>query len=199
MSSTESQLHAWADVLDDSDYYELLGVLHIADENAIRQGFHVFAAAFHPDAHRYADGANQRLASQIYRRGTEAYRVLLDPKLRSRYDLELAKGNVRLSALGVAPRTGGSRPGGSRPSGSQLNNGPKPPAPGPGDIASLEDLCETPAARLLARQSEDFIAAGELRKARDALREALDREGGDNEALEDRLDDLVMALYARGD
>ncbi|NRA32114.1 MAG: DnaJ domain-containing protein [Polyangiaceae bacterium] len=189
MSSAESQLHAWADVLDDSDYYELLGVLHIADDNAIRQGFHVFAAAFHPDAHRYSDGADQRLATQIYHRGTEAYRVLLDPKLRSRYDLELAKGNLRLSALGVSCRPGGSRP----------DNGPKPPAPGPDEIASLEDLCETPAARLLARQSEDFIAAGELRKARDALREALTREGQDNEALEDRLDDLEMALYAQGD
>ena len=116
MSSAESQLHAWADVLDDSDYYELLGVLHIADDTAIRQGFHVFAAAFHPDAHRYSDGADQRLATQIYHRGTEAYRVLLDPKLRSRYDLELAKGNLRLSALGVSCRPGGSRP----------DNGPKP-------------------------------------------------------------------------
>ena len=45
------RVYEWAAVLDDSTYYELLGVLEIADDAALKAAFHEFALAFHPDCH----------------------------------------------------------------------------------------------------------------------------------------------------
>lgn len=85
-----------ADRLDKLDYYTLLGLETHADADAIRAAFHKFALKFHPDNH---GGSDQQLrATQIFRRGTEAYRVLKDPKQRRAYDEALAAGRLRLKS-----------------------------------------------------------------------------------------------------
>ncbi|MBO6937976.1 MAG: J domain-containing protein [Deltaproteobacteria bacterium] len=81
--------------LDDLDYYELLGVDAQAGVDAIRAAFHAFARRYHPDNHTDDPKRHER-ATQIFRRGTEAYRVLLDRDLRFAYDGELRKGIKRL-------------------------------------------------------------------------------------------------------
>jgi len=81
--------------LDDLDYYELLGLDRQAGVDDIRSAFYAFARRYHPDNHT-DDPQRHRRANAIFRRGTEAYRVLLDPGLRRAYDKELAKGEKRL-------------------------------------------------------------------------------------------------------
>ncbi len=88
--------HVLDDHLDRIDYYSLLGVARDADATASREAFHRFALRYHPDQH-VDDPANVERALRIFKRGSEGYRVLLDPVLRARYDAALARGEVRLS------------------------------------------------------------------------------------------------------
>ncbi|MCA9627143.1 MAG: DnaJ domain-containing protein [Myxococcales bacterium] len=172
-----ARLEAWADVLDDSTYYELLGVLDIADERSIKQAFHEFALSFHPDSHLEADGERLELVRRVFKRGAEAYRVLMDPGLRSKYDLALAQGHLRLEA-GEIPRT----------------------APiGEAGVKTLEDICKTPSARLCASRADDYLTAGDLDSAKRELKLALYHDGNDNAELEERIDAIDLAMFAMGD
>lgn len=81
--------------LDELSYYDLLGVGPDAGVDAVREAFHAFARRYHPDNHT-DDPARHRRATAIFSRGTEAYRVLLDRELRSRYDEGLRRGERRL-------------------------------------------------------------------------------------------------------
>lgn len=82
------------DRLDLLDYYELLQVSETGSADDIRHAFHEFARRFHPDAHA-GDPEKQARASQIYRRGAEAYRILSSPEQRRRYDEQLRAGKLR--------------------------------------------------------------------------------------------------------
>jgi curved DNA-binding protein CbpA len=156
-----ARLVAWDDVLDDSTYYEILGVLELADAEAIRTAFHEFALAFHPDAQLHLDETARGLVQRVFQRGVEAYQVLSSPALRSAYDLALAKGELRLE-VGTSPReeTG---------------------------IRSLDELCRSPGAKLHAKRAEDFITQGKLGRAADELLRALRGEDGPNPELAERL------------
>ena len=83
--------------LDALDYYTLLGVDHHAGIDEVRAAFHRFALRYHPD-NQVRDSPQHRKATRIFRRGTEAYRILLDVDLRALYDEGLARGELRLAA-----------------------------------------------------------------------------------------------------
>jgi len=156
-------LAAWADVLDEANYYEILGVLHIADAGAIRDAFHEFALAFHPDAQLDLGPEERKVVAQVFQRGVEAYRVLSADELRARYDLALAKGLLRLEGESERRATG---------------------------ARSLDELCTSAAAKLHAKRAEDFITQGELGRAADELLRALRAEEGPNAELAERLQAL---------
>jgi molecular chaperone DnaJ len=63
-----------------SDYYEVLGVPHDADEKAIKDAFRTLALKYHPDRNK-EPGAEER-----FKEIAEAYAVLSDPAKRRAYD-----------------------------------------------------------------------------------------------------------------
>ena len=86
------------DRLDQLDYYTLLQVDEGASADAIRQAFHAFALRYHPDRYADAPEAKRERAAQIYRRGAEGYRVLLNAETRARYDRAMKEGKLRLTS-----------------------------------------------------------------------------------------------------
>ena len=168
------RLYEWAAVLDASSYYELLGLLEIADDAAVKDAFHEFALAFHPDAHPDYDSQTAEVSRQVFQRGAEAYRVLSHPQLRPRYDLALAKGQLRLGGSEV-PRV------------ANVGVGAK----------SLDELCRTASAKRFASRADQLISEGDLGGAKRELLLAL-REDGHNPELQERLDALDLALFAMG-
>ena len=168
------RIFEWDALLDDSSYYELLGLLEIADPSAIRKAFHEFAVAFHPDAFPEADEETAEALRRVFQRGAEAYRVLSRPETRADYDLALAKGQLRLDAS-IGP----------------------PPLSRQSDIRSLDELCHSPGARRYAKRAEELISNGDLPAAKRELQMAL-REDGENPDLAERLDAIDLALFAMG-
>jgi DnaJ-class molecular chaperone len=166
-----SALAEWEGVLDDATYYELLGVLEIADTEAIRVAFHEFSLGFHPDAYPGCDSDTQARLTRIFQRGVEAYRVLSVAETRAAYDLALAKGELRLER-GAATR---------------VETGAR----------SLDEVCRSPGAKLYAKRAEDLIANGELEKATTELYRALRAEEGENPELLERIH-AVTALARLG-
>ncbi len=158
------QVLSWLEVLDDTSYYDLLGVLEIADDAAIQSAFHEFSQSFHPDSHRGRAPEIREAVTIIFKRGAEAYRVLRDPRSRAAYDLSLAQGALRYSP------TGGSRDG-------------------QGEQKGLEALCATAGGRLHARQAERALAEGDLATARELLQKAQTAEGI-NIALQNKFQEL---------
>jgi curved DNA-binding protein CbpA len=96
-------IRQWLAALDSISYYELFQVEREAPSDAIRDAFHRFAESFHPDGHNWRHPTEQAAIGYIFKRGTEAYRVLCDPQLRVRYDEALANGILRPESLVVEP------------------------------------------------------------------------------------------------
>jgi DnaJ-class molecular chaperone len=170
------RLLEWSEVLDDSTYYEILGVLEIADDSAVKAAFHRFALAFHPDNHLESPPEVQEAARRVFQRGAEAYRVLIDSDRRARYDMAVAKGELRLEAS-LVPRQAKVVPG----------------------VRSLEDLCRTAAGKMSARRADEALGKGDMYGAKMELALALSQEGGKNAELEERIDAIDLAMFAAGD
>lgn len=171
-AADRARLAAWDDIVDDATYYEILGVLEIADSDAIRRAFHEFCLAFHPDAHPDAEPELKAKLSRLFQRGAEAYRTLMDPELRSRYDLAVAKGQTRLGVQHQGDETG---------------------------VKSLDDLCRSASGKMHARHADRLISAGDLEGAQRALLLAIRCETDPDPALQERLDALELARFARGE
>jgi len=173
---TVERLAEWVDVIEDANYYEILGLLELADDEAIKIAFREFAVAFHPDMYVDASDEERDLAHDVFRRGAEAYRVLQDPVLRAKYDLALGQGHLRLIGGGPARRVEGQTA-----------------------IQSLEEVCRTPAAKLCARKADQEISKGNLAEARRFLKEAEAHDDYENLELAERLEGLDLALFVMGD
>ena len=102
-------IRQWLAALDAISYYDLFRVAKAASYDDLRGAFHSFAESFHPDVHRWRHPNEQAAIGIIYKRGTEAYRVLSDPSLRARYDVALANGILRPEDLIVEMEVGGPK------------------------------------------------------------------------------------------
>ena len=100
---------------DQLDYYALLRVARTATVDEVRAAFHRFARDHHPDNFGWDDADKRERSAALYRRGTEAYRVLLDPARRRIYDEGLAQGHYRYSEERSRERVRTARPGGGVP------------------------------------------------------------------------------------
>jgi curved DNA-binding protein CbpA len=154
----------WVGVLDALSYYDLFQLAPDASADDVRDAFHAFCDAFHPDRHVMRPGEERDAVSAVFKRGTEAYLVLSDAALRAQYDERL-----RAPGVSLPPRMGLAKS--ERPSG-------RPPGP-----PKLEDATRSPAARPFARRAEELIAAGDLRQAKLQLVMANHMDSG-NDALQ---------------
>ena len=85
--------------LDDLDYFQLLEVTPDANQRQIRDAYHRFSRAIHPDRFRRFPDENLRArAGKLFRRITEAYYVLRDDARRAQYSADIA-GAQRASKL----------------------------------------------------------------------------------------------------
>lgn len=159
-----------ADRLDQLDYYTLLRVESDATADAIRAAFHAFALRYHPDRFGGAPAGKRERAAQIYRRGAEGYRVLMNPNARRAYDQGLRRGELRL-----------------RPDRQRDTERPSP--------TSGRLTIRSPRARPFATKALQAYKKGDYKAAKLNLRMALQHEP-DNALLKARLADVEKRLAA---
>ena len=92
-------------VLDQVDYYQMLNVSSAASAEEIKAAYYRLAARLHPDVHgeQVDEGFRARLTA-VYSRVVEAYKVLSHHQRRGDYDAALARGDMRLQAVGTRMR-----------------------------------------------------------------------------------------------
>ena len=116
------EVKALARVVDDLDYYEILGAPRGTASAALRDAYHAASRKFHPDAHRHLDPEMRSAVERIAKRVTEAYSVLRDPRRRKLYDERLAQGTSgarlqRVEGNVEAGRRAAEERGGNTPNG----------------------------------------------------------------------------------
>ena len=161
-----------SDRLDQLDYYTLFRIEDEASADQIRDAYHNFALKYHPDRYAGAPAEKKARAAQIFRRGAEGYRVLMDPEMRRRYDEGLSKGQMRLNAEEQAAPS--QRP---RPSG----------------VLSVR----SPKARPFAKKALRDVKRGDYKSAKFQLKMALQHEP-DSDLLQARLAEVEQRLAEQG-
>jgi len=186
----DASIAQWISVLDKVTHYELLGVQPGAGADALRRAYQGFASNFHPDAHGHRTAEERTAVNTIFKRGTEAYRVLSDPTLRGRYEEQVTG---KPSQAGPASRSAPLPPGGAGPASTSGPGSIRPDAPKPGAASNitgrLEDFVKQPKARPYAQQAEALAKKGEHGKAKLQLKLAMNFDPG-NEALQGYLKEL---------
>jgi DnaJ-class molecular chaperone len=160
-------IETWLGVLDQISYYELFRIPTYATQDEIKYAFHTFAEDFHPDAHAWRPAEERRKIDFIFRRGTEAHRILTDPTLRMQYDTALAQGDRRpawLVSASVAP------------SGGTASVAPK--------TVRLVDQLRRPSSRPFVMKAQELEKKGDFKQAKLQLAIALNLEG-DNAPLQE--------------
>jgi len=150
--------------LNQLDYYTLLQIEDDAPITVVKKAFRSFARRYHPDRFIDASPKKRERASEIYRRGSEAYQVLTDPDERKAYDQVLLQGQLRLSPE-ERDRAG---------------------IPEEEVVVTEEDQITSPQAKRLFRQAVELEETGQLRDAW-KLFDAAGRQEPDNPIIEGRL------------
>ncbi len=83
---------AWLEMVKTKSYYEILRVSPDADGGVIKGAFYTFSLMYHPDRYVEEDGELRRLATEVFKRGVEAYRTLSRSSSRASYDAWLKEG-----------------------------------------------------------------------------------------------------------
>ncbi len=157
-------------LLDTLDYYGLLQVSPTASSDEVRAAFHRFAAKYHPDRFMGEGSSIEKVerAAAIYRRGAEAYKVLMDGARRKQYDQGLAQGHLRYDASLAQSSSS------MAPTGFPLK-------------------VKSPLARPFALKAEQLYKSGDFGNAKVNLKLALQKEGT-NAQLEELLRTLEERL-----
>jgi curved DNA-binding protein CbpA len=166
----DDAVFGWLELLDELDYYALLGVGRDGSRDDVHEAFRAFASTFHPDGHPGRTPREVSALDAIFKRGTEAFTVLTDAGLRERYDLALGRSPLVPQRVSLAP------------------NASQAPAP-----VRLEDHARAPSARPFARRAEELFAAGDFKQAKLQMVMATFHDPG-NDTLEAYLRDIQVRL-----
>jgi curved DNA-binding protein CbpA len=135
-------------------FYDLLSVTPDASADEIKAAFRREIARYHPDKVQHLGKEFQDMASGIAADLTEAYRILMDPALRAKYDDDLSGPSGRHAA-----------PGAPRPAAQQA---PPPPAP-PSAFDPFSGSQAPP--RASSDAGVDFVKKASLLRIREAVTE----------------------------
>ena len=173
-------IRQWLATLDAISYYDLFRLPKDATYDALRMAFHSFAETFHPDVHGWRHPGEQAAIAYIFKRGTEAYRVLSDPQLRARYDEALANGILRPESLIVDLEKPMSAGGSLAPAGGS---------------GRASDKVRMPGARPFVLRAEELMKKGDPKQAKIQLVMAMhmDMKNAALEAFAKQLDDAIKA------
>ncbi len=169
----------WAEGLEQLDYFTLLGlpvppsVDDVPSDKQVKDAFHGFALAFHPDRYRGSAPEVRAAAGRVYMRGSEGYRVLQDSLLRKRYVRVLAEGDVRMKSDEIAQSIRG----------------------GAQEITALAEMVKSAVARPFALRADELLAAGDFKQARLQAQLALLKEP-QNARLQERIREIDVAIKA---
>ena len=165
---TRDALEVYLQSLARRSYYDILRVARDTSPAGVKTAFHEFSLLYHPD--RYVESPREvgEVATEIYKRGVEAYRCLSRGPMREKYDRALERGKLRLE--------------------SPLASLKPPPV-----VRTLEMVARTERGKQVAVKADRLIAVGRLEDARVQLVSACQCEP-DNEELTERLNILYEAL-----
>jgi hypothetical protein len=136
------------------NYYDLLTVAADAPAEDIKKAFRREIARYHPDKVQHLGPEFQEMAAGIAADLTEAYRILMDPALRAKYDEDLRAGADAPPAAKAATRPQAAAPAEAKP----------PPPPGQPSHAPPP---------LRPSAGVEFVKRAALSKIRDAILDAL--------------------------
>lgn len=164
-----SKLSALAELQQRQNFYEILGVTERESAQGIKDAFHRLALAYHPDRFLGCDERVVVLATRVFKRVVEAYRILARDETRKNYGEMLRRGSIRYDL--------------------RVLHAPKP-AP---KVVTLEMLARSMEGKKFARNADRMLSAGQLDGARLALTNALQVEP-DNDALRERMQWIYEAM-----
>lgn len=136
------------------NYYDMLSVARDAPADEIKKAFRREIARYHPDKVQHLGQEFQEMASGIAADLTEAYRILMDPELRSRYNEELGSGGAPSPSAAPSPAP------------SRTEAPPPPPPP-------TEERTAAPPRRPATTAGIDFVRKASLSRLRDAIDQVL--------------------------
>jgi hypothetical protein len=113
------------------NFYSVLSVGRDASAEDIKKAFRREIARYHPDKVQHLGEEFQEMAAGIAADLTEAYRILMNPALRAKYDTELGEAD-RAEPIKPAPRPAAARTETARPAPPpRAEAAPAPPPPRP--------------------------------------------------------------------
>jgi hypothetical protein len=145
------------------NFYQILSVAADAPADDIKKAFRREIARYHPDKVQHLGTEFQEMASGIAADLTEAYRILMDPELREKYDEDLF----------------GEDPGTQRPRaepqrrGQEVTEPPPPTAPPPSPASSWYGGPQA-SPRAASQAGVEFVKKASLSRLKDAIDEVLD-------------------------
>jgi curved DNA-binding protein CbpA len=162
------------------NYYELLAIDAAASTDDVKKAFRREIAKYHPDKVQHLGQEFQAMASALAADLTEAYRILMDPELRAKYDEGLRAGPA---APEQPPLQWATTPAPQPPRPSQ----PPPPSP-----ASEE----RPAAPrpVAASVGSDFVKRAAMLRVREAAEAVL----GGSEVPAEGFDAMFVSRPKKG-
>ena len=145
------------------NFYDLLTVPSDAPVDEIKKAFRREIARYHPDKVQHLGKEFQDMASGIAADLTEAYRILMDPMLRDRYNEDLF-GDAATGAPAPRPAAGHPPPVPPSPSSSSSASSAEP---------SSSTAGNAPPPRPSSQAGVDFVRKASLSRLRSAIEEIL--------------------------